>query len=151
SVGTRLTLLYSGLFLLAGVLLLGLNVIFFRHNLSFAKQHLLEEARAHPALRQAVQQLESRANQERAIQRSDRSAAEQHLIVSSLEALGIMVVVSTGLGWVVAGRSLRPIKGITAAAKRASENNLNERVALDGPDDELKELADTFDGLMSRL
>jgi signal transduction histidine kinase len=55
------------------------------------------------------------------------------------------------LGWVVAGRVLRPVHAITAAARRASEENLSERIGLAGPPDELKELADTFDGMLARL
>jgi signal transduction histidine kinase len=59
--------------------------------------------------------------------------------------------VSAWLGWIVAGRALRPVHAITAAARRASEENLGERIALAGPDDELKELADTFDAMLARL
>jgi hypothetical protein len=62
-----------------------------------------------------------------------------------------MAVISVWLGWIVAGRALRPVHAITAAARRASEENLGERIALTGPDDELKELADTFDAMLSRL
>jgi signal transduction histidine kinase len=58
---------------------------------------------------------------------------------------------SAWLGWIVAGRALRPVHAITAAARRASEENLGERIALAGPDDELKELADTFDAMLARL
>jgi signal transduction histidine kinase len=143
-------LLYGGLFLLAGVLLLGLNVIFFRHNQSYTKLRLLEAARADPVLRQSLSRLGNLDVQER-INRADRNTAEHNLIVSSLEGLGVMVVISGGLGWLIAGRILRPITAITAAAKAASEHNLNERVGLEGPDDELKNLADTFDSLMIRL
>jgi signal transduction histidine kinase len=60
-------------------------------------------------------------------------------------------VVSGGLGWVMAGRVLRPVRSITAAARRASERHLGERLALTGPKDELKELADTFDEMLERL
>jgi signal transduction histidine kinase len=60
-------------------------------------------------------------------------------------------VASAWLGWIVAGRALRPVHAITAAARRASEENLSERIALSGPDDELKELADTFDAMLARL
>ena len=55
------------------------------------------------------------------------------------------------LGWVVAGRALRPLRQITAATRRISDDNLHERLAVTGPDDELKELADTIDGLLARL
>jgi len=59
--------------------------------------------------------------------------------------------VSGGLGWVMAGRVLRPVSSITAAARRASEQHLGERLALTGPHDELRELADTFDEMLERL
>ena len=66
-------------------------------------------------------------------------------------ALAIMVVVSIAFGWLVAGRFLQPVRAITAAAKRISASSLHERLNLDGPDDDLKELADTFDELLARL
>jgi signal transduction histidine kinase len=65
----------------------------------------------------------------------------------------VLVLTGGGLlvGWFVAGRTLRPIQQITSTVRRASDRNLHERVALTGPPDELRELADTFDGMMSRL
>ena len=62
-----------------------------------------------------------------------------------------MAVASGGLGWIVSGRVLRPVRTITETAKRASEQHLGERLALTGPKDELKELADTFDEMLERL
>ena len=58
---------------------------------------------------------------------------------------------ATAIGWLLAGRVLRPLRTITAAARRISASSLNERLALQGPDDELKELADTLDSLFARL
>ena len=55
------------------------------------------------------------------------------------------------IGWLIAGRVLRPLRTITAAARRISASSLHERLALHGPDDELKELGDTLDGLFARL
>lgn len=80
-----------------------------------------------------------------------RSATLGHLLTYSLIALGVMTVVSGGVGWVLAGRVLRPVSTITAAARRASEQHLGERLALRGPKDELRELADTFDDMLERL
>ena len=68
-----------------------------------------------------------------------------------LLGLGIMTVASGGLGWFMAGRVLRPVRVITETARRASEQHLGERLALTGATDELKELADTFDGMLERL
>src|SRR5437764_4879348 len=62
-----------------------------------------------------------------------------------------MSIVSIALGWLVAGRVLRPLRAMTATTRQISERNLNERLALSGPRDELKDLADTIDGLLARL
>jgi signal transduction histidine kinase len=84
-------------------------------------------------------------------------ASEQHadrmreLLIQSGIALGVMVVVSAALGWIVAGRVLRPLRTITTAARDISAANLHRRLALEGPEDELKELGDTFDELLGRL
>jgi signal transduction histidine kinase len=69
----------------------------------------------------------------------------------ALVGLGIMAVVSVGAGWLAAGRALRNVRTITTAARDISANNLHERLDLEGPDDELKELADTFDAVLDRL
>ncbi len=55
-------------------------------------------------------------------------------------ALAIMVILSIVLGWLIAGRVLRPLRTITAATRQISATNLHQRLALDGPNDELKEL-----------
>jgi signal transduction histidine kinase len=60
-------------------------------------------------------------------------------------------VVSIALGWLVAGRVLRPLRAMTATTRQISERNLHERLALSGPRDELKDLADTVDDLLARL
>jgi signal transduction histidine kinase len=66
-------------------------------------------------------------------------------------ALALIAALSLALGWFVAGRALRPVRTITAAAREISATSLHRRLALAGPDDELKELGDTFDGLLGRL
>jgi len=81
-------------------------------------------------------------------QQSDQLGA---LLTRSGIALGIMAVLSIALGWLIAGRALRPVRTMSARARGISERNLHERLALEGPDDELKELGDTFDGLLARL
>jgi signal transduction histidine kinase len=75
----------------------------------------------------------------------------EQLLIESGIALGIMAVVSVGLGWLMAGRVLRPLRTITATARRISARSLHQRIAMTGPDDELKELGDTFDQLLGRL
>ncbi len=82
---------------------------------------------------------------------SQHSADRRELIFASGFALSLMGALSLGLGWVVAGRLLRPLRTITAAAREISATTLYERLKLSGPDDELTELADTFDELLDRL
>ena len=82
---------------------------------------------------------------------TQRQRALHNLLLFSLAGLGTMTLISGGLGWVMSGRVLRPVRVITETARRASEQHLGERLALTGPTDELKELADTFDGMLERL
>jgi len=83
---------------------------------------------------------------------ASQHASEMHqLVIYSGIALAIMAAISVGLGWLVADRVLRPLRTITAAAKDISATSLDKRLALNGPDDELKELGDTFDDLLARL
>jgi signal transduction histidine kinase len=74
----------------------------------------------------------------------------QILIISAI-ILAAIAVVAAAIGWIIAGRVLRPLSTITAAARRIAASSLHERLALHGPDDELKELGDTLDGLFARL
>jgi signal transduction histidine kinase len=73
------------------------------------------------------------------------------LLIESGVALGIMAVASVGLGWLMAGRVLSPLRTITATARRISARSLHQRIGMTGPEDELKELGDTFDQLLGRL
>jgi signal transduction histidine kinase len=82
---------------------------------------------------------------------SERSRALDTLLLYSLIGLGAMTVLSGGAGWLMAGRVLRPVRTITEAARQASQEHLGHRLALTGPRDELKELADTFDDMLERL
>lgn len=69
----------------------------------------------------------------------------------SFGALGMLFITSLGVGWMVAGRILRPLDRITSVAQEIQATDLSRRISLDGPDDELKELADTFDAMLARL
>ena len=80
-----------------------------------------------------------------------RSDTLEQLFIESGVALGIMAVASVGLGWLMAGRVLSPLRTITSAARRISARSLHQRIGMTGPDDELKELGDTFDQLLGRL
>jgi signal transduction histidine kinase len=73
------------------------------------------------------------------------------LLLWSLVGLGVGTVVAGALGWAIGRRILLPLHMVTGAARRASDDQLDERIHLDGPNDELKELADTFDDMLDRL
>jgi signal transduction histidine kinase len=141
TVRLRLTFLYGCLFLLSGAGLLAITYLLVRNALSgpvtsggTRPQNTSGEiVHAHSGL-PALQ------------------AADLHqLLVQSAIALAIMAVVSIGLGWLVAGRVLRPIQTMTVTTRRISERSLHERLALPGPRDELTELGDTIDDLLARL
>jgi signal transduction histidine kinase len=105
-------------------------------------------------LAQSVQQLARSVHQlaqTGPIQAAQRAADSHQLVVNSGIALGIAAMLALLAGWLVAGRMLRPIRTITRTARRISSTSLHERLALDGPQDELKELGDTLDGLFARL
>ena len=85
------------------------------------------------------------------VEAAQRAADSHQLLVDSAIALAIVAVLALAAGWIVAGRMLRPIRLITRTARRISSASLHERLALDGPEDELKELGDTLDDLFDRL
>jgi signal transduction histidine kinase len=154
TVRLRMTLLYGGLFLLSGAALLTIS------SGLVVGSSAREATRSAAAVSQQPSQqsmLANDAHQIQQLQAALASATRSHseishqLLAASLIALAIMVAVSVLLGWFFAGRSLRPLRLITATARRISEDNLHERLALAGPADELKDLADTFDGLLERL
>jgi signal transduction histidine kinase len=82
---------------------------------------------------------------------AQRDRTLNSLLLASLIGLGVITIASGGLGWFLAGRALRPVRRITETARRASELHLGDRIALAGPADELKDLADTFDEMLERL
>jgi signal transduction histidine kinase len=82
---------------------------------------------------------------------TQHSSDRHQLLVASGIALAIMAGLSLALGWLLAGRFLRPLRTITTTTREISATNLHQRLHLTGPDDELKELADTFDQLLDRL
>jgi signal transduction histidine kinase len=144
TVRLRLTLLYGFLFLLSGAGLLVITYVLVHNQLSSP----LRTARGSlpPSARGGI--VHSPATNSLRVQQ----ASDLHqLLVQSAIALVIMAVVSIGLGWIVAGRVLRPLRAMTATAHHISERNLHERLALSGPGDELKDLGDTIDGLLARL
>jgi signal transduction histidine kinase len=75
----------------------------------------------------------------------------RQFLVGSCSLLVAMIGMSVLLGWIIAGRVLQPLRVMTATTRQISERNLHERLALAGPDDEIKDLGDTIDGLLARL
>jgi signal transduction histidine kinase len=80
-----------------------------------------------------------------------RDETLKELLIQSSTALALMALVSVGLGWFVAGRMLQPIHGISATVRDITDQHLDRRVELDGPNDELKELAGQFNVMLDRL
>ena len=152
SVRLRLTLLFGALFLAAGAAVLGITYGLVSH----ATNGIIV-ARTYSGSVQAggaaetvpgLQQLQTQAVANAA---GARAAEDDTLLIDSGIALGIMAVVAAALGWFVAGRALRPLSRISAAARRISAANLHERLALREPGDDLRELADMMDDLFARL
>ena len=108
----------------------------------------LQAASKNPAVRAVL--LQAKTTAEHAALGQIHYDMGQLLIVCAI-ALAVIAVAAAAIGWIIAGRVLRPLSAITAAARRISATSLHERLALHGPDDELKELADTLDGLFARL
>jgi two-component system sensor histidine kinase VanS len=160
TVRLRLTLLYSGLFFVSGALLLGITYLLVRRSTGPdlivaggsppgpSGPRALKEALANPDVSRYVRDVAER-QYARALQLHTEDLHQ--LLVRSGIALGIMTVVAVALGWLIAGRVLRPLRAMTATTRQISERNLHQRLALPGPRDELKDLADTIDGLLARL
>jgi len=130
----RLSLLYGGVFLVSGMVLLA--IAYGGSTSSPGSVAVAPQAAGPQVGAEAVN-----------VHVHDR----HQLLIWSGIALAIMAVASMGLGWLLAGRALRPLRAITSAARAISAYNLHERLALGGPDDELRELGDTFDELLERL
>ena len=153
SVRTRLALTFGGLFLLAGVILLLVNYA------------LISQALPKPSAYAQTVVAATRVDDGVALQTSPGDAAEfvggavsgyresaiQTVLVISGLALLLVGAMAALLGWLMSGRAMRPVERITATARRLEAERMDRRINLDGPHDELKELADTFDGMLDRL
>jgi len=146
TVRLRLTVMYGVLFFVCGALLLALADGVTVHASAKVSRGPAASGFRPPAVPPGIGNLNGRSSAVPV----DASLPHQ-LVVAALIALGVMTVAALALGWIMAGRALRPVREMTAAAQRISEQNLHERLALTGPDDELKELGDTMDGLLARL
>jgi signal transduction histidine kinase len=155
SIRVRLTLLYAGTFLLAGAALVALMYLFLGQALDRQltarlgiTQHLPDQVASQPGSPQPNHALQEDL---RAQFQQDRDDTLDAMLVASLVALGIVGVAAGGFGWLLAGRALQPLQQITATARRVADGSLHERIAFQGPDDEVKDLADTFDAMLERL
>jgi signal transduction histidine kinase len=159
----RLAVLYGGVFMILGTLLLALIFLTVRSSshseISSAEGIATGLVQRHVHISQHGSTLtvtpetpaSARAQQLGAVAINVNNSDLHHLLIWSVIALAIMVLASMALGWVLAGRVLRPLQTITATARAISVSNLHQRLALDGPNDELRELGDTFDELLGRL
>jgi signal transduction histidine kinase len=151
TIRARLTLVYGGLFVLAGGVLLAVTYL-------LASAQLLggdpEPPGQEPPAGVVVNRPEK--GDMPAVVRAARQKALQELLSQGGIALGLVGITALGAGWLAAGRLLRPVQRITATARRiaeapAADHGLGARIGLAGPRDELKELADTFDLMLARL
>jgi signal transduction histidine kinase len=155
SVRLRLTLLYTLLFLAAGAGLLAITYLLVRAATVGEIYQLLHPplppGSKSPAKPPPSGLVLERQMQLKAQLLATRATYMHALLTRSEIALAIMAVLAIALGWLVAGRILRPLRAMTTTTQRITEHNLHERLALPGPDNELKDLADTIDGLLNRL
>jgi signal transduction histidine kinase len=163
TVRARLTLLYTGLFAVCGAIVVAVSYILVAQMgvqsqppssaksvpASILAHCRSEQPGTHPNKALIVECISSLEQQLGAQHQRDLTLS--HLLLYSLLTLGAVIALAAILGWIFSGRSLRPVHRITAAARAASEHNLSARVALQGPHDELSELAETFDEMLSRL
>jgi signal transduction histidine kinase len=138
TVRLRLTLLYGALFLASGTVLLAVT-------------YVLVGNATNPSRPSAVVRQRPNVQAKVALAIDQHAALMHQVLVSCGIALAVTAVLSIALGWLVAGRVLRPLRAMTAATQRITEQNLGERLAVAGPDDELKRLGDTIDDLLARL
>ncbi|GCD42474.1 sensor histidine kinase [Streptomyces paromomycinus] len=153
----RLTLLYGGMFLMAGIVLLTIIYMLAANALQEGSELPVKILRGNFAATSNVCDLPSQSSGEiftQAIQsclQHQRAQALNTLLNRSLLALLGLTVVAFAFGYAMAGRVLSPLGRITRTAQRVAGSDLHRRIELGGPDDELKELADTFDEMLDRL
>lgn len=163
SARSRLTVLYTSLFALGGGALVAITYVLVAHSLHSATTTSITPE-VQRAVARCVQAVQARgrpgamakcttlyANAVQAGATAQRGATLSHLLTYSVLGLAGVVVLAAVGGWVAAGHILRPVHRLTAAAREATEQNLSQRIALQGPRDELRELADTFDSMLDRL
>ncbi|MEU8305559.1 ATP-binding protein [Actinomadura sp. NPDC048955] len=157
SVRTRLTLVYGSLFLVTSAALVAVTYLLTVRTMDgrFTSRQNVDGAtitrlRALAVDGDLTELVRLKADADRELARQKHDVLEQ-LLQSSLVTMLVLGVLAVVIGYVVAGRMLRPLHTVTATARRLSESTLHERIALDGPQDEIKDLADTFDRMLDRL
>jgi signal transduction histidine kinase len=161
TIRTRLTLLYAGAFFLAGVALIGFMYLFLGQVLE--QQFLI---RADPPIDPGAPATapageapgdpsgDGTTTARRVIDimiRRARVDTLQTMLIASSVIVAVLTVLAGLIGWLVAGQALQPLREITATARRVADRSLHERIALTGPKDEIKDLADTLDAMLERL
>jgi signal transduction histidine kinase len=146
----RLTLLYAGLIALSGSAVTALIIV-----LSFTPVRDTDPAdKATLVVKLPPKMI---GEEKRALQEAEAAKAQarvelrSRLIGGAAVGVGVLTLLSGGLGWWVAGRVLRPVHTVSDTARRLSEQNLHERIPVSGPHDEMRELAETFNGMLARL
>jgi signal transduction histidine kinase len=148
----RMTMLYGTLFLLAGSLVVGATYFFTvravnaKFHVSFTSTQLQPGTPLAP--NRTFSAMQGDIDQQLAAHRREILGELLQISILALVILGVLTIV---IGYLIAGRMLRPLHTVTATARRLSESNLHERIGLAGPRDEIKDLADTFDGMLDRL
>jgi signal transduction histidine kinase len=150
TVRLKLTLLYGGLFVAAGLILITLSygLIRLRNLDDPPRRPLVERIQERGEHEDEDDDIEDRLDRAR---QDERAIALRQIWRQSLFALAIMTVGAVAVGWFLAGNLLSPLRRITSHAQSASASTLDARINLEGPEDELKDLADTFDAMLDRL
>lgn len=154
----RLTLLYGGMFLIAGILLLSIIYLLAAQALHDGSGQAFKVTGNNLDITSSTcPQLDSATTQDqfndflKQCDAAQRSHALDDLLSRSLLALLGLAIIAFAFGYAMAGRVLSPLGRITRTARAVAGSDLSRRIELDGPDDELKELADTFDDMLERL
>ena len=152
SIRLRLTVLYSiVLFGLAAMVVGGLYLALAARLDDTAVSDSRRAVHVQPNADGSVEITEVEVSDLTTLEEAANRRALQLLRSYSFAAVGLLFVASLGVGWFIAGRVLAPIDRITAVARDIQATDLSRRIRLRGPRDELKDLADTFDGMLGRL
>lgn len=143
----RLALLYGSVFLASGIALLAITYVLVDDAIRRFAGVPVPARRSLPPDQSAGLGLPAEGR----LLGAQRTVDLHSLLLGSGIALGVMTVASVLLGWLVAGRILRPLRTITNTARHISQDSLGQRLALQGPRDELTDLGEVIDGLLERL